>query len=134
MGTSRVEPIGSGKRAYILRGGDYLPLFVGEGLGNLDYKDAFTMSALKRAPLGLPPVDVSLIVPPEIARHNPSERSRGEWTDYRGTSNKTSRTFRASKNNPYVCNHCVYRTTRYSNMIAHLEKVHGDYATDPRNR
>jgi len=54
------------------------------------------------------------------------------WTDYRGMSKKTLYTFRASKNNPYICDYCGYRTTRYSNMIAHLEKVHDDYATDPR--
>jgi len=61
-------------------------------------------------------------------------KPRGEWRDYRGTSKKTRHTFRASKNNPYICDYCGYRTTRYSNMIAHLEKVHGDYATDPRNK
>ena len=55
-----------------------------------------------------------------------------DWTDHRGTSKKTRHIFRASKNNPYICDDCGYRTTRYSNMIAHLEKVHGDFATDPR--
>ena len=61
-------------------------------------------------------------------------KSNGDWIDYCGTSKKTRYTFRASKNNPYICDHCGYRTTRYSNMIAHLEKVHGDYATDPRSK
>jgi len=54
------------------------------------------------------------------------------WIDYRGTSRKTRLEFRASKYNPYVCDHCGHRTTRYSNMITHLEKVHHDYGTDPR--
>ena len=61
-------------------------------------------------------------------------RSEGEWKDYRGISKKTSYTFRASKNNPYVCDHCGYRSTRYGNMISHLEKVHGDFSTDPREK
>ena len=134
MGTRGVEPIGSGKRAYILRSPDFVPIYLGEGMGDLDYKDAITLSALKRVARGLPPVNVALIVPPEIERRNPPERPRGEWRDYRGTSKKTNHIFRASKNNPYVCDHCGYPTTRYSNMIAHLEKVHGDYATDPRNK
>jgi hypothetical protein len=57
-----------------------------------------------------------------------------KWRDYRGTSQKTRITFRASKNNPYICDHCGYRTTRYSNMITHLEKVHHDCSTDPREK
>jgi hypothetical protein len=56
------------------------------------------------------------------------------WKDYRGTSNKSSRSFRASKYNPYICDYCGYRTTRYGNMIAHLERVHNDYKTDPREK
>ena len=59
---------------------------------------------------------------------------KGDWTDYRGTSKKTHYIFRASKNNPYICDHCGYRTTRYSNMVAHLERVHEDFATDPRSK
>ncbi|MBI4303102.1 MAG: hypothetical protein HY665_02020 [Chloroflexi bacterium] len=59
-------------------------------------------------------------------------REKRDWQDYRGTSKKTSITFRASKNNPYICDHCGYRTTRYDNMIKHLEKVHDDFGTDPR--
>ena len=61
-------------------------------------------------------------------------KPKRDWTDHRGTSKKTGYVFRASKNNPYVCDHCGYRTTRYSNMIAHLEKVHDDFATDPRRK
>jgi hypothetical protein len=57
-----------------------------------------------------------------------------KWRDYRGTSKKTKISLRASKNNPYICDHCGYRTTRYSNMIAHLEKVHNDFSTDPREK
>ena len=59
-------------------------------------------------------------------------KQKENWTDYRGTSKKTSYFFRASKNNPYVCDHCGYRTTRYGNMLSHLERVHDDLATDPR--
>ncbi len=59
-------------------------------------------------------------------------KPKAGWTDHRGTSKKTRNVFRASKNNPYICDHCGYRTTRYSNMIAHLEKVHDDLSTDPR--
>jgi hypothetical protein len=61
-------------------------------------------------------------------------KPKREWKDYRGTSRKTFYTFRASKNNPYICDYCGYRTTRYSNMITHLERVHGDYSTDPRSK
>ena len=61
-------------------------------------------------------------------------KPKGKWRDYRGKSRSTSHIFRASKNNPYICDHCGYRTTRYGNMITHLEKVHGDYATDPRSK
>jgi len=61
-------------------------------------------------------------------------KPKGDWTDYRGTLKKTRYFFRASKNNPYICDHCGYRTTRYSNMIAHLEKVHNDFTTDLRSK
>lgn len=61
-------------------------------------------------------------------------KTKGDWTDYRGTSKKTGYFFRASKNNPYVCDHCGYRTTRYGNMLSHLERVHDDLATDPRSK
>jgi len=36
-------------------------------------------------------------------------KSNRDWIDYRGTSKKTRYTFRASKNNPYICDHCGYR-------------------------
>ena len=58
--------------------------------------------------------------------------ARINWTDYRGTSMKTHLRFRGSKHNPYICDYCGYRSTRYSNMIRHLENVHNDYSTDPR--
>jgi len=61
-------------------------------------------------------------------------KPKADWIDHRGTSKKTSNIFRASKNNPYICDHCGYRTTRYSNMITHLERVHGDFNTDPRSK
>ena len=61
-------------------------------------------------------------------------KPKADWTDYRGKSKKTSYIFRASKNNPYICDHCGYRTTRYNNMIVHLERVHGDFTTDPRSK
>jgi len=61
-------------------------------------------------------------------------KPKQSWTDYRGTSRKSRHFFRASKYNPYICDHCGYRTTRYGNMITHLEKVHNDYATDPREK
>jgi len=59
---------------------------------------------------------------------------RNGWIDYWGTSKKSLHSFRASKYNPYVCDHCGHRTTRYSNMITHLERVHHDYTTDPRDK
>ena len=59
-------------------------------------------------------------------------KPKRNWTDYRGTSDKTRYKHRASKYNPYICDHCGYRTPRYSNMIGHLERVHDDFATDPR--
>ena len=59
-------------------------------------------------------------------------KRKQQQIDYRGTSKKTQYSFRASKYNPYICDHCGYRTTRYSNMIRHLENVHNDPTTDPR--
>ena len=61
-------------------------------------------------------------------------KPKREWIDYRGTSKKTPLMHRASKNNPYICDYCGYKTTRYSNMIAHLERVHEDFSTDPRRK
>ena len=109
-----------GERAYILDE-EFLPVYIGEGLGDLDYKDAIDLSVIKRTVLGLP-ADlefISLVAPP------PRKPKR---------SSKSPHTARASKNNPYICDHCGYRSTRYSNMIAHLERVHGDFATDPRSK
>jgi len=117
-----------GERAYIISD-DSLPVYVGDGLGDLDYKDAFELCVIKRTAQGLPatPEIISQFAPPP-------EKPKREWKDYRGKSKKTSYTSRASKNNPYICDNCGYRTTRYSNMIAHLEKVHGDFSTDPRSK
>jgi hypothetical protein len=61
-------------------------------------------------------------------------KPKGGWTDHRGTSDKTPLMHRASKYNPYICDHCGYRTTRYSNMITHLERVHEDFSSDPRRK
>lgn len=116
-----------GERAYMLND-DSLPIYIGEGLGDLDYKDAVELSVIRRTNRGLlaTPEFISLFAPPP-------EKPKGEWEDYRGKSKKTSHTSRASKNNPYICVHCDYRSTRYGNMVAHLENSHGDYATDPRD-
>ena len=105
-----------GERAYDLTD-DYLPVYIGEGLGNLDYKDAIKLSIVKRTALGLPatPEIISLFAPP------PEKPKRA------------SHTSRASKNNPYICVHCGYKTTRYANMVTHLKNAHGDYYTDPRD-
>ena len=107
-----------GERAYILDH-EYLPVYVGECLGNLDYKDAIELSIIRRTALGLPadPEFISLVAPPL------EKLKRG---------GESSHTPRASKNNPYICDHCGYRTTRYDNMKKHLEKVHNDRSTDPR--
>ncbi len=59
-------------------------------------------------------------------------KPKGGRRNYEGTSMKSTIRFRASKNNPYVCDQCGYRSTRYGNMTSHLERVHGDFATDPR--
>jgi len=116
-----------GERAYILAD-DSLPIYIGEGLGDLDYEDAIELSIIRRTALGLPatPEFISLIAPPP-------EKPKREWIDYRGKSRKTSQTSRASKNNPYICIHCGYKTTRHGNMVKHLENSHGDYTTDPRD-
>ena len=108
-----------GERAYDLNN-DYLPVYIGEGLGNLDYKDAIDLSVVKRTTLGLPAAKeyISAITPPP-------ERSGRQWN--------ASQTSRASKNNPYICVHCGYKTTRYANMVTHLKNSHGDYYTDPRD-
>jgi len=105
------------QRAYILDA-EFLPVYVGEGLGDLDFEDAIDLSILKRTSLGLP-ADKDFI----MAFVPLPERVR-----------ETSSKSRASKNNPYVCPHCEYKATRYGNMVQHLTKVHGDYSTDPRHK
>lgn len=112
-----------GERSYTLDK-EFLPIYVGEGLGDLYYKDAIELSIIKRNALGLP-ADlefISLVAPPP-------ERLKKEWTANNGKSHQTPR---ASKHNPYICDHCGYRTTRCDNMKRHLEKVHNDRSTDPR--
>ena len=81
-----------GERAYILTD-EHLPVYLGEGLGDLDYKDAIELSIIKRTALGLPAAQeyISAIAPP------PKRHGR-EWNAYQ--------TSRASKNNPYNCVHC----------------------------
>ena len=105
-----------GQRAYILDA-DYLPVYIREGSGNLDFEDAIDLSIIKRTSLGLP-ADKDFI----MAFVPLPKRMSG-----------TSRNSRASKNNPYVCPHCEYKATRYGNMVQHLTKIHGDYSTDPRH-
>jgi hypothetical protein len=39
---------------------------------------------------------------------------------------------RASKKNPYICEHCGYRIACYGAMKKHLREVHNDRVTDPR--
>jgi len=119
MAASESRHIRPAERAYILTG-DYLPVYIGEGLGDLDYKDAIKLSIVKRTVLGLPAAKeyISAIAPPP-------ERPGREWN--------ASYASRASKNNPYNCVHCDYRTTRYSNMVTHLKNSHRDYYTDPRD-
>jgi len=108
-----------GERAYVLTD-DYLPVYVGEGLGDLDYKDAIDLSIVRRTALGLLATReyISAFAPPP-------ERSAREWN--------ASQASRASRNNPYRCPHCGYKTTRSANMITHLKNAHGDYYTDPRD-
>lgn len=96
-----------------------LPVYVGKGLGDMRYEDAVDLSIIRRKTKGLP-ADlefISRVAPP------PKKLKRGV---------KSPQTPRASKNNPYICDYCGYRSTRYDNMIKHLEKVHDDRSTDPR--
>ncbi len=116
MRTDDPEAKGVGKRAYII-GADFRPVYVGIGLGDLDHQDAVSLGRLKAATQSRPV----------------NTATRGQaWIDYRGTSEKTRIAVRASKHNPYICRHCGYRSTRYSNILTHLEKVHKDFQTDPR--
>jgi len=100
-------------------GDDDLTVYLGKGLGNIYYEDAIELSMIRRSVKGLRADQdfVSQFVP----RPEESERSR-----------KSPQAPRASKNNPYICDYCGYRTTRYDNMIKHLVKVHDDWSTDPR--
>jgi hypothetical protein len=104
--------------AYILNK-EFLPVYVGKGLGDVYYEDAVELSVIKRKALGLP-ADLELIS--RFAPRPPKMKRGG----------KSAQTSRASKNNPYICDYCGYRTTRYDNMIKHLERVHNDRSTDPR--
>jgi hypothetical protein len=106
-----------GQRAYDLNA-NYLPVYVGEGLGNFNFEDAVDLSIMQRTIRGLP-ADKNFI----MACVPRPERMSG-----------TSHSSRASKNNPYSCIHCKYKTTRYGNMIQHLVKIHGDHSTDPRHK
>lgn len=119
MATGESRHFRKGERAYNLTDDD-LPLYIGEGLGNLDYKDAIELSIIRRTARGLSATReyISLIAPPP-------EKTGGEW--------KASQASRASKNNPYKCVHCGYKTTRHANMVTHLKNFHGDYYTDPRD-
>ncbi len=103
--------------AYILDG-EFLPRYVGKGLGDMRYEDAVDLSVIKRKARGLP-ADLDFIyrvVPP------PRKQKRG---------GNPLHTPRASINNPYFCAYCGYQSTRRSNMKNHLEKVHDDSTTEP---
>jgi len=108
-----------GESAYVLNY-DYLPVYIREGVGDLDYNDAINLSIIRRTALGLAATQefISAFAPPP-------KRPVREWN--------ASQTFRASKNNPYICVNCGYKTTRYANMVTHLKNIHGDYYTDPRD-
>lgn len=41
---------------------------------------------------------------------------------------------RASKKNPYICDHCGARISCYWTMKRHLREVHNDRSTDPREK
>ena len=119
MAARESEHFRPGERAYILTA-DYLPVYIREGVGDLDYEDAVELSIIKRTAEGLPATKeyISAIAPPP-------KRPGREWNAYQ--------TSRASKNNPYICVHCDYKTTRYANMVTHLKNSHGDYYPDPRD-
>ncbi len=111
--------IRKGGRAYVLNY-EHLPVYVGEGSDGLDYDDAVNFSIIERTALGLPATreHISAVAPPR-------EKSGSEWD--------ASQTSRASKNNPYICVRCGYKTTRCANMVTHLKNAHGDHYTDPRD-
>jgi hypothetical protein len=103
------------QRAYILDE-EFLPVYVGENLGDLDFEEVIDLSMIHRTSQGLR-ADKDFIM-----AHVPFP------IRVRETSSKS----RASKNNPYICPHCEYKSTRYGNMVQHLRKVHGDFSTNPR--
>lgn len=107
----------AGERGYILNPSDYLPVFIGYGHGDLDYKEAVELSIVRRTAMGL---NASREFICAVAGHS------------RDKSRSHPSAFRASKNNPYTCIHCGYKTTRCANMLKHLENLHNDRATDPR--
>lgn len=119
MAASESRHIRPAEIAYDLND-DNLPVYVGEGLGTLAYKDAIELSIIRRTVRGLPATrkHISAIAPP-------LERHGREWN--------ASQTSRASKNNPYICVHCGHKTTRNANMVAHLKNAHDDNYTDPRD-
>ena len=51
MAAGESRPFRRGERAYNLTG-DHLLIYIGEGLGNLDYKDAIELSIVKRTASG----------------------------------------------------------------------------------
>ncbi len=59
MATRESEHFRPGERAYILNY-EFLPVYTGEGLGDLDYKDAIDLSIIKRTGLGLPTAKVKV--------------------------------------------------------------------------
>jgi hypothetical protein len=105
-----------GQRAYILDA-ESLPIYKGEGLGDLDFEDAVDLSIIRRTNLGLPATKDYIMACVRLPQR----------------MSDNSRKSRASKNKPYICPHCGYKTTRYDNMVQHLKKIHGDYSTDPRH-
>jgi len=84
MATREAEPVGRGKRAYVL-GPDDLPIYVGEGVGDLDYNDAVNLSAIRVAARGglqsgqtVTPGGISQIVPLEIEHSTPPRKTERE--------------------------------------------------------
>ena len=119
MATREDRHFRGNERSYILTDDD-LPFHIGEDLGALEYDDAIDLSIIRRTAKGLP-ANKEFI----SAVASPPKKPGREWN--------ASYTSRASKNNPYNCVHCSYKTTRYGNMVVHLKNSHGDYHTDPRD-
>ena len=115
MANRNSHTVKGSQRAYSLTS-DGLPVYVGDGLGDITFEEAIDLAIIFRTARGLP-ADRDFIlahVPTPIRMRDSSVHSR------------------ASKNNPYLCPHCEYKATRYANMVKHLMKIHGDYSTDPR--